>query len=505
MVLANSQSSWVKLFLPEWVWGGNPPGLLDAAGFRFKAASNSAYTIKTEESYLRTEPRLVALDHVAGPDRSRWAFNLIDAAARTESISASGRVGEETLARHIQRSAERGDLAGVISAQQLQLLTAHPHHVRGLSQELLAGLTQTTFHDDEDGYPFADAGVHLIRRSPKLMTRLKLPSLVLNLDDGNDSADSSEAELRKRHARGEKVFGASDALWDGHYLFESYTGPLLGALTPFIWAFSVHRHLGVIVFSFGTPIAGASGEAAEPLQLLPLQSGLGATPAPSCEPPAAGAALRWWCYKLNRLLAVLSDPGNHRDATGRYDPAKQLHAQMTVEQLFRRVTSIMTSHRDVQARRVLLFSALDTLEKLTGRDIEHLASLRLASKAAERLTGDMSDEAAQILLPSVKRSLSALAEVQGGFLSARGRGTVVVDDERGPRSLSIDSAAALYIKLLRNATHGHGGRQNEQRRSISLLKNHSGVVPHDLGLLAFLWLLDFVARPDDFGRILKNR
>ena len=44
---------------------------------------------------------------------------------------------------------------------------------------------------------------------------------------------------------------------------------------------------------------------------------------------------------------MLSDPAIFTDRDGSYVPAKHLHALMTVEQLFRRVSSIQTSYRDV--------------------------------------------------------------------------------------------------------------------------------------------------------------
>ncbi len=60
------------------------------------------------------------------------------------------------------------------------------------------------------------------------------------------------------------------------------------------------------------------------------------------------------------MFAVLTDPAVFTDHQQSYQPAKHLHALLTVEQLSRRVASIQTAHRDTNARRVLLFPVLDT-------------------------------------------------------------------------------------------------------------------------------------------------
>jgi hypothetical protein len=57
------------------------------------------------------------------------------------------------------------------------------------------------------------------------------------------------------------------------------------------------------------------------------------------------------------------------DAEDTYSPLKHLQAMLTIEQFFRRVHSALAAHNDPQARRALLFTVMDTLPALVGRDL----------------------------------------------------------------------------------------------------------------------------------------
>jgi hypothetical protein len=112
----------------------------------------------------------------------------------------------------------------------------------------------------------------------------------------------------------------------------------------------------------------------------------------------------------------------------------------------------------------------------------------------------MSAEAAEILLPGAQRALDALEKLQEGFFISRHSGKQVVewtDPKNGPDRLSMNDAAAHYIKVLRNSTHGHGSKRRDQvARTNALLVHHDGHVPHDLALLGYLYLLDILSRTD---------
>ncbi|HTX44649.1 MAG TPA: hypothetical protein VMD48_00035, partial [Solirubrobacteraceae bacterium] len=68
-----------------------------------------------------------------------------------------------------------------------------------------------------------------------------------------------------------------------------------------------------------------------------------------------------------------------------------------------------------------------------------------------------------------------------------------------------DEAAAEYIRVLRNATHGHGANREENKpRTDALLANHDGRMHDDLGLLGYLYLLELMSKPDLVRRTLYN-
>jgi hypothetical protein len=65
------------------------------------------------------------------------------------------------------------------------------------------------------------------------------------------------------------------------------------------------------------------------------------------------------------------------------------------------------------------------------------------------------------------------------------------------RSLSVEEAVARYLKLLRDATHGHGSdKESSKATTDALLAHHDGHIPHDIGLLGYLYLLDLLMHPD---------
>jgi hypothetical protein len=207
---------------------------------------------------------------------------------------------------------------------------------------------------------------------------------------------------------------------------------------------------------------------------------------------------------LNDLFGVLADPGVFTDRAGFYNPVKHHEALLTVEQLFARVSSIQTSHRDCHAQRVLLFTVLDTLERLTGRSIDKNCSLPLAQKTLSQMRGQMPASAAEILLPAANRAVVALEEVQSGFFissSPQAQG-----DSRRIAGLTPANAAARYIKVLRDATHGHGSnRAGNVEQTNTLLAHHDGSIPHDLPLIGYLYLLDLMTRPYDLrSRLYRN-
>lgn len=317
------------------------------------------------------------------------------------------------------------------------------------------------------------------------------------------------SHIKGANANDDPVFASSAGLYDGITLFDAYLAPLLAAGTPAIWGVNVVRSFGSLVFSFGTFISGTEGDAAELLQLISLAGPREAVEFPSISAHAAQGALQWWTERLNLLFGVLGDLSTFTDELGDYRPDKHLEGLLTIEQIFRRTTSMLVAHRDANARRALSFTILDSLEGVRGTDLLTMCRLKHATKVLARLEEALPADAAEILLPAARRAVQALREMQDGFFLRRQLKTARVELQLGAgavRSLSPEEATALYLKVLRDATHGHGSNKDSSRaQTAALLAHHDGDVPHDVGLLGYLYLLDVLLHPERVRRLLYRQ
>lgn len=497
----------VRLELPDWLWGRSVNDYLRSAGLRVDpAAAGGGQVVETAERQGQDRPGLVSCDDLAGaglPDRyDRLA--VAEADAPTASDPARRRLVERELDRRAERTGGGGGLSSAFVLHQLQISSAPSSHAVAVVRAALDDTLGIRFADGEQAFP--RAAVHLVRRRPELLHRAQLPAVLLRLQHDPAMRQGDLAAANNALARGELVFAASGGLSQGLVLLDAYLAPALGALTPFVWAIPAARASGTVLISLGHALAGASGDAAEPMQLLPSRGPEQSRTSPDLPPGAAAAALTWWCRRLDRAVSTLTDPAVHAGPDGAYRPEKHLHAVLSVEQLFRRVGSIQRADRDSDARQVLLFTVLDTLERLNGRSLVDMCTLSFAEKARERVARAMPAAAASILLPAADRAVAALKDRQAGFYLPRQLGTDRVEhtDSDGNRvSLPLALAAAEYMRLLRNATHGHGSNRRErQALTNSLLVQHDGQVPHDLALLGYLYLLELLAVPPMLRRTL---
>ena len=101
---------------------------------------------------------------------------------------------------------------------------------------------------------------------------------------------------------------------------DAYLAPLYGCLSPFIWCVPVTFGAATVIYTLGTGIAGAAGEAAEPLQLILGRGPTAKVPAPALETRSSSAALKWWVRRLDRLLSVVTDPAVFSNKQGQYQP-----------------------------------------------------------------------------------------------------------------------------------------------------------------------------------------
>lgn len=327
-----------------------------------------------------------------------------------------------------------------------------------------------------------------------------MAGVLVRIEHDSQLASGDLSSIQAAHGAGELVFGSAEHLLNGAAFLDVYLGPLLGAVSPAVWCLGAIREFGIVLYSLGRAIAGSKGDAAEILHLIPVRGPSASVPMPTISGTAGSDALEWWGARLNEFFGILSDPAIFTDESGIYVPAKHIQGAASAEQLFKRVTSLQVAHRDVTARRVLFFSILDTLERLSARNIEKHCSLTFADKTLERLRATIPEPAAELLLPGAERGIAALRQVEDGFYVLRQSGKSeieVVESGAVIERLSIERATVEYIKMLRNATHGFGSNKASRvARTNALLAHHDGDLPHDLAWLGYLYLLDILSQPE---------
>ncbi len=142
-------------------------------------------------------------------------------------------------------------------------------------------------------------------------------------------------------------------------------------------------------------------------------------------------------------------------------------------------------------------------DRTTQSRFEQLCAYDTAKEIAENLRTKMPEMVAAILMPLADRAVNSLRRVQDGFFfrEQRGDNNVVVSipgNDHG-RHRAPEWAAAMLMKIHRNATHGFGGmRQPQSEQDLvaeRLLAHHTGDFPSDLVFLPYLYLLETLCHP----------
>jgi hypothetical protein len=506
MVTQDNVPAYAKLSLPSWIWGNNPAQFFRDAELRTLRLEpqKDDWKICTNERYFNTKADLISVADIATPGR-RSRFNLIAGMANKETFHPNTEHALPELQRRANTAEKTKDIVDMVSFYQLQTMVAPTNELENATRTTYDWLQAVTLESDPSKRAFPNSSVHVVRRHPAIGLRLKLIEFLLRAAYDEEVRDGNVAGLIKSNQSGALIFASSGGLHDGTALLDAYIAPLMAALTPAVWALPVTRPLGVIIYSLGQPLRGIRADAAELLQALPLQGSVETVKFPTLTANAGTSAINWWIERLNLLFAELTNPTAFTDTTETYVAIKHLHAVLSVEQLFRRVNSIQVAHRDANARRVLFFTVLDTLNRLLGPQIEQLCLLSYAKKTLDEIRASMPSEAAEILLPTAERAVSALERVQDGFFIQRQLGypnVRLIEDSGNAVDVAPEDAAAQYVKVLRDATHGHGANKDARKPRVNaLLANHDGNVPHDLGLLGYLYLLKVLCVPN----IIRNR
>lgn len=487
-----------SLSVPDWLWGKNPAGFFGSAGLRHRKNAG-LWSLQTDESYENVTASLVRFRSLQS--RSDWdAFEEVARRSSTE---------DSILSRHDRRKAVN-DLTARLDVHnpvtyfrlcQTSVALANSDEVVFALRDALDGIQSMEFSGGNAEAAFPHAAAFWLSRSEKIMHRQKIPSVWLRIEHDEVLAAGDTDHLKSSE---DLAFRASSELSGGAFLLDVYLGPLLACLTPYIWAIPVYHTYGTIVIVPGRPINGLSNDIVEGLHLAPTAAIRSAVSPPVLTQASYGAALRWWSSALDSVFGVSTNPSVFTNASGLYMPSKHLQGMLTIEQMFRRTSSLLTSYRDPEVTRVLFFAVMDTLERLTGKSLDDMCNVDKAKKTLRSLEERLPEDASGLLLGAAKRGVRALDALQLGFFMRSGDH---VDLRIGAeqQSLSLPDAAARYLKVLRNATHGHGSnRASNEALTSALLAHHTGRIPHDLPLLAFMYVLDVLDRPDVLARRLYS-
>ena len=493
----------VQVDVPPWIWGSNIPGFLADAAFRRSTRADGGLSeIQTDEAYHRRAPVLVE----SGP--------VLSAAGRTQGSadwlagfdepSIEGPV-YDALKDHPHWIAPSSGhpLIDVVEWSKRAAMFIPGVDLLDQAREIQAALLKATI-DGTDERAFPRANILAIRRSRSLVYRVKLQAVLLRVTADERLRGGAPSELKSLASNGELVFGAGNDLTTGVMILDAYLLPLLAALTPHVWAFPVLRVNGTLVCSFGRAVSGVRQQPTGLLDTLYLPGRAEAVDVVDfIDPSAPDVALHWWAGALNQMFGVITDPVTFANRTATFDVDLAFQTTLTVEQIFRRVGSSQMADGDVFGRRAAMFNAIDAFEGLTGYNTSRMLSPDHARKTLERLEANVPAPAAEILLPAARRAVAALEDVASGFYLTNTDGTIPVGPTRP--ALQPQVAAAKYMYLLRNSTHGFSGKQAHAEYGAALLGTHTGDVHHDVGLLGWLYLLDLLSDPRRLRRILSGQ
>jgi hypothetical protein len=497
------QSHRAKVRLPPWLFGNDIIGFAREAQLVLHPVDASAYRWKVEtlENYEHRGAHLLDVASVVGAGGStNWEI--------LQNLPLSGlshEVDASTLAKERERlvGSGAGSLVAIAAWVKLSTVAAPDAELVLAVQGSYESLRRLEIEGGPRAFP--GLGVHLVRWGQALTSRATLARVLMRVEEEPELLNN-----RPEPAEDEMVFGSglhhqSDLMLTR----DAYLAPLWLCLSPWVWAIAGARIPGVVIYDLGTSIVGRTGSAAELLQLFSGAGTTTSTPRPAIGPRETTAAITWWVEHLNKLFAEVTDLGNYVDSNGEYHPRRQFEVLLSVEQIGRRIQSILASDRDLGARRLLGFGALDTLHGLGVVTLDHACDLARAEKALQRLEAQLPAPVAAMLLPTARRAVAGLRGCQEGFfLSSRvsSGGVRVPVRGRGERVVPLADAVARYLRVLRNANHGFSGQNDaDRRRDEILLMAHNGNVPGDVALLPYLYWLEMLASPKDLRPHLPPR
>lgn len=500
---------WAKIEMPAWFFGGAPAQFFQRAGLVARlhnGSANAGWRVTTEENYYKRSSRLVEAGpiqiergHVSPHSRGLIAALLHDDVERPVLTSARDRI-EQELGRLPENA-----IVAASHAARLRVSSA-----LGLPQledaivSAVSGLGSITF--DDTGEPaLGHIETWAILRANTVHYRLRFMAVLLRISVDEELAAGDTSAVAAAVASGKMpAFGSSRYLTDGSVMLDPYLGPLVSSLTPSIWGVLCPRVNGTVLISLGRSVAGTTPIPQSMLETVMTRGADEPYAAPTfVRSDAPQAAVAWWTNALDALFSWMTDPALYVDDRGTFDPLAQLETVASIEQVFRRMLSIQTLHRDRTARMTLMFGVLDSLENLTGVSGSKMYSADHAVKCLAGLEASVG-KAHEVLLPAANRAVDALRGVASGFFLSDQHGRIPLRD--GKPAMGPGEAAAEYLGMLRNAVHGFGSdRAARWEVDANLMARHTGDIPHDLALLPWLYLLDMLANPVRMRSITAKR
>jgi hypothetical protein len=460
-----AQNRRAKVRLPPWLWGSDLPAFAKETGLKLHQvdASTHRWEIETLETYEKRSASLCEVQQIAGQGMTpNWSV-----LANLPSTGLHHSIDSATLAKEQERIAASGmDITSLAGLVRLTTIAVEDHEVAGAVRGAYEAICAVQV--DNNGPAFPDAAVHFVRFDQVLGRRAAMARVLLRVEE-----EPELLEAPPTPGDGELVFGSGWLLQaDLTLTRDAFIGPLMLCMSPWVWAFSGSRIPGVIVFDLGKPMSGRANELAEIIQLF-ISSGNAATvPRPEVGPAETAAGLNWWVKHLNDLLSAITDPASFVGVNGEYGPRRQFEVLLSIEQLGRRIVSILASERDLPTRRLLGFAALDTLDGLGFVKFDQACRLSRAETALTNLEASIPQAAASMLLPTARRAVEGLRACQAGFLASSkvsAAGVSVPDKKGGERVLSKEDAVAQYLRIVRNGNHGFTGENDGQRRRDEIL------------------------------------
>jgi hypothetical protein len=493
----------VELTLPGALFGGNPRGFIDYLGLHGRPLGDNRWAVWPSNDKVFVSHHGLAddtefvnrFDHLTQMPMTGTHLNDPETVARFAEL-------DQQLT---ERMASGSDIAAVFHSIQSDILKCSTH------KELIAVVEQacatlgTTPLASTGELLFSNLSAHLVIATDLLIHRVRLPAIMFRFEQDPDAL-ATIASIGD-----EGGYFASSSNWFKDIIGAShYFGPLLGCLSPGFWCVPTGRPPAAILFSLGTGIAGYRHSPMEPMQLLPSEGRDEPVPDKHLSPTSCRIAITWWTNRLNQMFGYLCDPTVFSNKNGIYDPYEHQHWLLTFGQVFSLTTALQTSSRNHAVQRALMNTLLDTYsDRIADRRFDQLCTYNTAKATADRVRAKMPDDVAAILMPLADRAVESLLRVQEGFFFREQRGdrNVVVripGSERGHHR-EPQRAAAMLLKLYRNATHGFGGmRQPQSEKDLvaeRLLSHHTGEIPDDLVFLPYLYLLDTLCEP---GRVRET-